>query len=50
MPVAVGMPLMVTSSAAHMPDTPGGKSAIVAPVHAVVEYVIAVIGVLMHLT
>ena len=40
---------MVKTFAAHVPDTPAGKPATVAPVAPVVEYVIFVIAVLIHL-
>ena len=39
---------MVTTLAAHEPDTPAGKPANVAPVAPVVAYVILVIAVLIH--
>ena len=44
----VGVPLMVTTLAAQLPVTPAGKPLKVAPVAPVVEYVILVIGVLIH--
>ena len=39
---------MVTTLAAQLPVTPAGKPLNVAPVAPVVEYVILVIGVLIH--
>jgi hypothetical protein len=39
---------MVTTSVSHDPVTPAGKPDIVAPVAPVVEYVMFVIGVLIH--
>ena len=49
MPLAVGVPVMVKTFAAHVPDTPVGNPVTVAPVAPVVEYVIFVIAVLIHL-
>ena len=49
MPDADGVPLIVTTLAAHAPVTPAGSPVKVAPVAPVVVYVIAVIAVLMHL-
>jgi hypothetical protein len=48
-PEAVGVPLIVTTFAAHTPDTPAGKPVTVAPVAVVVANVILVIKVLIHL-
>ena len=48
MPDTVGVPLIVTTLAIQLPDTPAGKPAKVAPVAPVVEYVIFVIAVLIH--
>ncbi len=42
MPAAVGVPLMVTVLEAHVPVIPAGKPVTVAPVAAVVAYVILV--------
>ena len=47
-PATVGVPLIVTTFAAHTPVTPVGKLVTVAPVAPVVLYVIFVIGVLIH--
>jgi hypothetical protein len=47
-PATVGVPLIVTTFAAQVPVTPVGKLVTVAPVAPVVEYVILVIGVLIH--
>ena len=47
-PDAVGVPLIVTTFAAHTPVTPAGRPVTVAPVAPVVAYVILVIAVLIH--
>ena len=44
----MGVPLIVTTLAAHTPVTPAGRPVTVAPVAPVVEYVILVIAVLIH--
>ena len=48
-PLAVGVPLMVTTFPDQLPLTPAGNPVTVAPVAPVVAYVILVIAVLMHL-
>jgi hypothetical protein len=48
-PEAVGIPLIVTTPAAHAPVTPAGNPLNVAPVAPVVLYVILMIAVLIHL-
>ena len=48
MPLAVGVPFIVTVFDAQLPDTPEGKPLKVAPVAPVVLYVILVKGVLIH--
>ena len=48
MPLAVGVPLMVTVLFSHEPLTPAGKFENVAPVAPVVANVIGVIAVLIH--
>ena len=47
-PAAVGVPLIVTTLAAQLPVTPGGKPLKFAPVALTVAYVIVVIGVLIQ--
>ena len=47
-PLAVGVPLMVTTFAAQEPVTPAGKPVTVAPVAPVVPRVIVVIGALIQ--
>jgi len=47
-PDAVGVPLIVTTSADHVPLTPAGRPENVAPVAPVVAKVIAVMAVLIH--
>ena len=44
-PVAVGVPLIVTTLPAQLPVTPGGRPAKVAPVAPVVAYLIVVAAV-----
>ena len=48
MPLAVGVPLIVTTFAAQEPVTPAGKPVTVAPVAPVVPRVIVVIGELIQ--
>jgi hypothetical protein len=47
-PVAVGVPEMVTVFEAHEPVTPAGRPVTVAPVASVVVYVIVVMAVFRH--
>jgi hypothetical protein len=47
-PATIGVPLIVTTFAAHDPDTPVGRFVTVAPVAPVVEYVIGVIAVFIQ--
>ncbi len=47
-PLAVGVPLMVTTFAAQDPVTPAGKPVTVAPVAPIVPRVIVVIGELIQ--
>ena len=48
MPLAVGVPLMVTVLVAHTPVTPAGRPANVAPVAVVVVYLMLVMAALIH--
>ena len=47
-PVAVGVPLIVTTFAAQLPFIPGGNPVMVAPVAMLVLYFICVATVLIH--
>ena len=47
-PATVGVPLIVTTLAAHKPLIPAGKLVNVAPVAPVVEYMMGMMGVLTH--